>query len=147
MFQKDWMDYHSMDVPFVIERLVIADIGVANRMGHKPLFSPPFGDLPASKYWWEPVRRTLMAYLELPNDAASRRQKPVVTYLSCQEGRVGLRLTEDAHISLIKELEKMGWNHGYEIVVVSEQTPWHQRMTSIARSTVNIFSLLDRADR
>jgi hypothetical protein len=142
MHQKDWLDYHSMDAPFVFERLVIADIGIANRMGHKPPFSPPFENLAASKYWWEPVRRTLTTYLELPDDDASKRQKPVITYLSCQEGRVGLRLTDEKHIELIKELRNMGRSRGYEVVVVSEGTSWHERMTAIAKSTVNISSLM-----
>ena len=126
-----------MEVPFVLERVVIADRGAASESGHSPPFSPPFEILKTSKYWWEPIRRTLTTYLDLPENSGSKKQ--VVTYLSSQEGG-GLKLKKTDHEALVKELNKMGRGYGFEILVVSGKATWEHRMTAIARSTVKYSS-------
>jgi hypothetical protein len=136
-YRKDWEDYHSMQVPFILERVVIADRGAADRSGKTPAFSSPFEDLHASKYWLEPIRRALVAYLDVPQDGKKKR---VMTYLS-RQGLTGPRLKNADHEALVKELNKLGRRHGYEVVILSEKVSWDQRMTAIVQSTVSAAML------
>lgn len=145
MYEHDWADYHLMGVPFILERVVIAD-RVAAEMGatkenSNPFFAAPFVRLPESRHWLEPIRRSLVLFLDMVEERM-KKTKPVVTYLQTQEQSQGPRLRDGDHRALVDALKKMGRDYGYEVHVVSDSvTRWHERMNAIARSTVspNLF--------
>jgi len=135
---EDWNDYQKMEVPFVFERIVIADRSATEGaiVKGQPIYSPPFGLEGGSSHWWEPVRMTLATYLrehEIKPDA-----RKVVTYIHTQESQ-GAKLSTEDHESITRALEKMGRTYGYEVHVVSSQTSqtdWTTRMTAIVKSSI-----------
>ncbi|KAF8637883.1 hypothetical protein AX17_002506 [Amanita inopinata Kibby_2008] len=139
VYYEDWEDYHKMQVPFVIERIVIADRVAADKWlsPSQPVFSSPFS-LEVSAYWWEPVRRTLTSYYDLDEDAAS---KPVVTYLQRQGETNGARIRPEDHELLVRSLKDIARTDRFELQIVSTSTfdtKWDDKMAAIARSTVVI---------
>ena len=139
---EDWDDYHKMEVPFVFERLVVADRTITEKIVDNglPVYAPAF-DLDASEYWWEPVRRSLVQFLEV-DEVPKTRAKQVVTYLHTQS-ESGAKLSDEDHQNLVQALEKMAKNRGYELHVVSSQTSetdWTERMTAIVKSSVSKLS-------
>ncbi|KAI0703699.1 hypothetical protein C8T65DRAFT_256594 [Cerioporus squamosus] len=90
-FEEDWKDLADMHVPFLLERVVIADRGAAERgranWGRavppspesesvtmrkrapgeegEPAWAPPFVGLNAPDGWWAPVRSALLRYLHI----------------------------------------------------------------------------------
>jgi hypothetical protein len=136
MYKEDWNDYQSMQVPFVLERVVIADRGAAaEASSQRPVFAGLFEDFEASAHWFEPIRKTLALSLDV-EDGLERERKRVVTYLSAQDESPGLILREDDHNALVDALKKMGRRRGYEVNIVTSKTKWVERMSAIARSTV-----------
>jgi len=135
---EDWDDLKKIALPFVFERLVIADRHASQHTvpaGHPP-FSSAFG-LETSPHWWEPIRRNLVQFLE--QDVGSPKSKPVVTYIHAQEEH-GLKLSDADHQSLVNALKKMGKSRGYDIHVVAAQasgTGWSDKMTAIVKSSVS----------
>ncbi|KAJ6595851.1 hypothetical protein DFH09DRAFT_974054 [Mycena vulgaris] len=151
MYHADWEDYHLMEVPFVIERLVVADRSAAKHgiQEQEPVYAPPFKMEGLSQHWWEPVRRTLATYFDVYGEKAP---KNVVTYVHRQSQTHGLRLSEADHLALVGALQKMGRDYGYEVHVVSNidaETSWTARLGAITRSTVMLgvydSDLLDSA--
>ncbi|KAJ7485271.1 hypothetical protein FB451DRAFT_1082649 [Mycena latifolia] len=151
MYYADWEDYHRMEVPFVIERLVIADRSAAMHgvPSHDPAYVAPFKMEGLSEHWWEPVRRSLATYFDVYGDKAP---KNVVTYVDRQSHTHGLRLSSEDHMALVGALQKLGRDYGYTVYVVSnidEETTWTERLGAIARSTVMLgvydSDLLDSA--
>ncbi|KAF8644907.1 hypothetical protein AX16_008190 [Volvariella volvacea WC 439] len=146
MYQEDWEDYHLMQVPYVFERLVVADRAAAEdelQLG-QPSYSPPF-ELEGSDYWWEPIRKTLSPYFDVNEPEGSgwggwgRGKGNVVTYLHSQTLDASMRLDSEDHRRLIEALEKLGKSYGYEIHIISAddlQTDWSDRLKTIVRSTV-----------
>ncbi|KAJ7512746.1 hypothetical protein B0H11DRAFT_2151595 [Mycena galericulata] len=138
MYYADWEDYHKMEVPFVFERLVVADRAGA-RYGiqqQDPSYAPPFKMEGLSEHWWEPVRRTLAMYFDV---YGAKAPKNVVTYVHRQSQNHGLRLSDGDHTALVAALQKMERDYGYEVHVVSnidEEMSWTERLGAIARSTV-----------
>jgi hypothetical protein len=144
MYREDWDDFAQMHIPFVLERVVIADRGAAVRHGgSEPVFSPPFEDIRASRHWWEPVRRMMTGFLQVPEEkrsksaAATTFTKPVVTYLSTQEKVLGPRLRAEDHKLFVKALNKLHKAHGYEVNIVPANIGWTDRMKVLVRSTVS----------
>ncbi|KAF8887589.1 hypothetical protein BD779DRAFT_1527080 [Infundibulicybe gibba] len=134
LFMEDWEDYHLMEVPFLMERIVVADTRAAAKSIHlgQPPFSPPF-ELDVSEHWWEPIRRTLTSYLDI--DEAS--SKKVITYLHRQGEGSGPTLEDANHEALVNALKKMETDFGYEVNVLSNsQSEWHVKMTAITRSSI-----------
>lgn len=134
-----------MEVPFIIERVVVADRDAAaldrgSRPSQAPVFAPPFEGLSGSDYWWEPVRRTLATYLDVyETGKGKRKEKPVVTYIERQIEEDGPRIRDADHQALVAALWRMGRDYGYEIHVVSEkETGWDERMTAVVKSTVSL---------
>lgn len=135
-----------MDVPFVFQRIVVADRAAAQRAASssssspahhgEPVFSGPFG-LMGSEFWWEPIRRTLAAYFDV--DEEKEKDKKVVTYVSSQES--SLRLSDADHEELVRALKKMESDYGYEVHVVSSldytSDGWKEKMGAIVRSSVS----------
>ncbi|PBK59818.1 hypothetical protein ARMSODRAFT_1027109 [Armillaria solidipes] len=132
MFDQDWMDYHFMEVPYVVERMVIVDRNSGNVLPEV-----------VSPYWWEPIRKQLSTYLNLENE---KSKKKVITYVHRQNQYPQYdwdpptpKLRTEDHELLVKKLEKMAYSYGHEFNVVSAldfETSWHDRISSIARSTV-----------
>ena len=134
----DWQDINQLRVPFVYERIVIADRRAARRQltDEDPMFSPAFA-LKGSKHWFEPIRRNLETSLGLYG--AKQPKKPVVTYLHAQNDLRSPQLSDTDHESLISALKKSAYWNGFELQVVSTdtaQTSWFDRMSAISRSTV-----------
>jgi hypothetical protein len=143
MHREDWNDFAQMQIPFVLERVVVADRSAAARVsGSQPVFSPPFQDMVASKHWWQPVRRLMLGFLQLPDEsksksaAATEVTKPVVTYFSTQGKGSGPRLKDEDHNLLVKTLKTFQRTSGYEVNIVSANAPWMDRMKILVRSTV-----------
>jgi hypothetical protein len=136
MYLEDWEDYHKLQFPFVIERIVIADREAAEAAVHlgQPVYAPPF-ELKASEFWWEPVRRTLAAYFDEVDEKAGKK---VVTYLHRQGEKTGLWLRDEDHQSLVGALKSLG--RGYEVHIVSsviDETPWSEKLGAIVKSSVS----------
>jgi hypothetical protein len=153
MYREDWDDFAQMHIPFVLERVVVADRGAAARAHKKqPVFSP-YEDMEASRYWFEPVRKMMTGFLQVPEEkqkksksgAAVIETKPVVTYLSTQDKGTGPRLREEDHELLVKTLKTLHEAHGYEVNVVPTNVGWLERMKILVRSTVSdmIFDMSD----
>lgn len=138
-FFIDWDDFHKMEVPFVFERIVIADRSATEGaiVEGQPIYSPAFGLEGGSSHWWEPVRTTLATYLgqhEIKPNA-----KKVVTYIHTQAESQGANLSDEDHKSISDALNKMARTYGYEVYVVStqtNQTDWVTKMTAIVKSSV-----------
>ncbi|KAI0760387.1 hypothetical protein C8Q74DRAFT_223807 [Fomes fomentarius] len=83
-FAEDWDDLADMHLPFLLERVVIADRGAAERGREnwrssqssdnnkrapsekgEPVWAAPFVGLNAPDSWWGPVRSALMRYLHV----------------------------------------------------------------------------------
>ncbi|KAI6019818.1 hypothetical protein F5J12DRAFT_813448 [Pisolithus orientalis] len=133
MFREDWQDFASMQAPFLLRRVVVSDAGAARRYKNDvPPFAVPLVQLPASKHWWEPIRRNVAAFLGVEHEMKKSwigSQKVVITYLSRQDDPVGLK-------TLVDMLYKLGKN--YVVNVVHASAPWTERMTAILQSTVVI---------
>jgi len=138
MYLEDWEDYHKLQFPFIIERILVADREAAEPALHlgQPLYAPPF-ELDTSEFWWEPVRRALAAYFGEIEEKVGRK---VVTYLHRQGETTGLRLRDEDHKSLVGELKKLEHAHGYEVHIVSsltDETAWNDRLGAIVKSSVS----------
>ncbi|RPD75648.1 hypothetical protein L226DRAFT_534559 [Lentinus tigrinus ALCF2SS1-7] len=90
-FEEDWKDLSDMHVPFLLERVIIADRGAADRgranwrpaapsgsesgASHmskrapgaegEPVWAAPFVGLNAPDGWWAPMRTALLRYLHI----------------------------------------------------------------------------------
>ncbi|KAJ7064993.1 hypothetical protein C8F01DRAFT_1021788 [Mycena amicta] len=139
MYYADWEDYHKMQVPFVIERLVVADRTAASHgvEPHEPIYAPAFKAIDGiSEHWWEPIRRNLATYFEVYGDKAP---KNAITYVQRQSQTHGLRLSDEDHAALVEALRKLQRDHGYEVHIVSnmdEEMSWTERLGAITRSTI-----------
>ena len=142
---EDWDDYHKMEVPFVFERIVIADRSATEGaiVEGQPIYSPAFGLEGGSSHWWEPVRTTLATHLGQHKIKPNARK--VITYIHTQAESQGANLSEEDHRSISRALDKMARTYGYEVYVVStqtNQTDWVTKMTAIVKSSVCYMSLL-----
>lgn len=148
MYRDDWDDFAKMQMPFLMERVVIADRGAAararNRPTDQPLFSAPFDGLEASNYWWEPIRRMMVGFVQLEEESqkkskftTQRAVKYVVTYLSTQEKATGPKLRDEDHRLLVKALKELESRSGFEVNIVPADARWLDRMKILARSTVS----------
>ncbi|KAF9456415.1 hypothetical protein BDZ94DRAFT_1229680 [Collybia nuda] len=139
MYLEDWEDYHKLELPFLIERIVVADREAAETSMDKnePALSSAFR-LDASQHWWEPVRQTLVSYF---GEGDNKSAKKVVTYLHRQGEETGVKLHDEDHQALLQALTKIGKKHGYEVHVVSsrtDETVWSEKLSAVAKSTVVI---------
>ncbi|KAJ7927615.1 hypothetical protein B0H13DRAFT_1971155 [Mycena leptocephala] len=126
MYYADWEDYHMMEVPFVIERLVVADHTAAKYgvQEHDPIYASPFKMEGTSEHWWEPIRRSIATYFEVYGENAPTK---AVTYVHRQSQSHGLRLSDEDHLALVGALQKM--ERDYEM-------SWSERLRAITRSSV-----------
>lgn len=140
MYKEDWEDYALMEVPFVFERLVIADFGAAARSANDmPPFTLPLVGLNASKEWWEPIRQNLAKFLRVDHHAQnlnSGQEKTVVTYISRQDATSGSRLRSGDHNALVNALETLHESNDFEVNIVSSEGPWVERLSAVAQSNI-----------
>ncbi|TRM62211.1 hypothetical protein BD626DRAFT_498483 [Schizophyllum amplum] len=132
LYLEAWEDYHKMEVPYFMERVVVADRRAALDAG-RSTFGPAL-DLPVSKYWWEPVRRMLAQYLGTYEEKSNKR---IITYIQRQHATTGSRLRPEDHTALLDALSKLG--RDVEVHVDSEddeETNWTRRMSSVTRSEI-----------
>lgn len=141
MYQEDWEDYHKLQFPFVIERIVVADREAAEATLHlgQPSYAPPF-ELEASEFWWEPVRRALAEYF---GEAEGQTESKVITYLHRQGEKTGLRLRDEDHQALVGALKGLGRARGYDVHIVSsvtDETSWSEKLRAVVKSSVSLVS-------
>lgn len=133
-YHHDWLDLHESEVPYVLERVVIADYEAATKASSGdefPYWSAPFKDLEASKNWWEPLRSGLSRVMRIAENA-----NEVVTYISRQNVESGPTLKPEDHDVLVKELEKLAHDTKCTVEVVPYSAPWEEKLSAILRSTV-----------
>ncbi|THH13806.1 hypothetical protein EW146_g6452 [Bondarzewia mesenterica] len=137
LFAEDFDDFKGLDIPMLLDRVVIADRGAATRHGvAADSWAGPFTALRAPQTWFDGVRNNLARYFGEGEEKS--RGKKEVTYL-VQQSYVGsgARLRTEDHEALLKELKGLQ-RSGYQINVVDESAAWSDRMKSIVQSTVVI---------
>lgn len=135
-YHRDWLDLHESGVPYVLERVVIADYKAATQAssgGEFPYWSAPFRDLEASRNWWEPFRSGLSHVMRIAENSGE-----VVTYISRQGVESGPTLKPEDHDVLVKELEKLARDTKCVVEIVPYSAPWQEKLSAILRSTVRI---------
>jgi hypothetical protein len=138
---EDWEDYQQMEVPFVFERMVVADRGIAAKevKEGEPPYSPT-SLLDLSDNWWEPVRKSVAQFLD--EYEYSSKAKKVLTYLHSQSEQ-GSKLSGEDHRALVKALEKLAYKSGYELHIAStetSETDWVERMGAVVKSSVRFLN-------
>ncbi|EKM58001.1 uncharacterized protein PHACADRAFT_251949 [Phanerochaete carnosa HHB-10118-sp] len=136
MYSEDWQDFADMQLPYVLERVVIADRGAAERNSADwtskwapapsragasdelrkrqgaedglPAWAAPFVGFDVPEDWWAPVRAALLSYLGLPTEP-EQKEKPVVTFVSMQEEpyEAGAHIRTEDHPELVDGLQKL----------------------------------------
>ncbi|KAF9653488.1 hypothetical protein BDM02DRAFT_3107363 [Thelephora ganbajun] len=135
MYYHDWLDLHESEIPYILERVVIADYKVATQASSGnglPYWLAPFKDLATSTNWWEPVRSRLsrvMRVTDNPNEAA-------ITYISRQDVESGPTLKSEDHDVLVKELQKLARDTKCTVKIVPHSASWQDKLSAILRSTV-----------
>ena len=135
MYYHDWLDIHESEIPYVLERIVIADREAAMKAppgDGLPYWSAPFKDLVASKNWWEPVRSGLSHMMRVDENS----NEVAVTYISRQDVESGPTLKPEHHDVLVKELEKLAHDTKCTIKIVPHSASWQDKLSAILKSTV-----------
>jgi len=139
MYYHDWLDFHESQIPYVLERVVIADREAAAKASSGtglPYWSAPFKSLTASKNWWEPVRSGLSRVMRVTENF----NEAVITYISRQDVDSGPTLKPEDHDVLVKELEKLARDTKCTVEIVQHSAPWQDKLPAILRSTVRTIS-------
>ncbi|KAJ7808853.1 hypothetical protein B0H14DRAFT_3090989 [Mycena olivaceomarginata] len=129
-FRDDWDDRVKMGVPFVFERVVLADRSSAmrayNYQRYQRTAAVPFA-LPGSVNWWMTIRN---------NVVHSTIATPVITYISRQEwGR--RTLIQRDHEKLVQELYRLRDKHGWEVNIVRmEEVSRAEQIRIAVRTTI-----------
>ncbi|KAJ7081367.1 hypothetical protein B0H15DRAFT_786545 [Mycena belliarum] len=144
-FNDDWDDRVKMGVPFVFERVVLADRSAAMRaynfQRYQRTAAVPFG-LPGSVNWWMTIRNSVIQFAGMDLDeGSSTTSRPVITYISRQVwGRRTLR--EEDHKKLVKELYRLRDAHGWEVNVVAlEQMGRAEQIRLAVRTTARFIMM------
>lgn len=152
-FSRDWADRASMQVPFVLDRVVLADRSASYHGEPYKAFlrsaSNAF-DLRGSPHWWVPVRKSVLEFSGLgeediigpTTELREANEKYVITYISRQDwGRRMLRPQD--HEKLVEELYKLRDKYGYEVNVVSmDKLTRAEQLRLAGRTTVRFLSLV-----
>ncbi|KAJ6584674.1 hypothetical protein B0H19DRAFT_1206422 [Mycena capillaripes] len=139
-FRDDWDDRVKMGVPFVFERVILADRSAAMRaynfQRYQRTAAVPFA-LPGSVNWWMTIRNNVVQFAGMDlNDGRSTTARPVITYISRQPwGR--RTLIEADHEQLVKELYRLGDEHDWEVnVVLMEEVSRAEQIRIAVRTTI-----------
>lgn len=128
MYQEDWADYTGMEVPYVLQRLVVADYGVAGADGLSAVLKQGAA---ASREWWEPIRQNIAEFFE-----ESEQEKMSVTYIF----RAGAVREEDG-ATLMQALHKLGEDRKVVVRLVDAvdygDEEWGERMAALVKSNVS----------
>ncbi|THV02769.1 hypothetical protein K435DRAFT_652613 [Dendrothele bispora CBS 962.96] len=146
LYKDDWDDYRNMEVPFVIERLVVVDNEVSSQTSDKF----PLENLTPS--WWEPIQRNMAKFLDSDEPTPKNKrwgwkQRKTVTYIHRQDARMADskrgRLSDNSHEALVQALEKFASDYGVHVNFVSALdgdakggNNWAERMEAIVKSNV-----------
>ncbi|KAJ4473062.1 hypothetical protein J3R30DRAFT_759933 [Lentinula aciculospora] len=141
-YKEEWDDYMGMEVPYVLESVVLGDYGVD---GIEALLQQRSQ---GSRDWWEPIRRNVVSFFQysgvLTQDDNSWKKS--LTYAH----RPNSVVSED-HNALVRALMKMGREKGIEVNLVDAGTfdghdsekvnpddvEWGTRMGAIVRSDLS----------
>lgn len=135
MYHHDLLDLHESEIPYVLERVVIADREAATRASSGdglPYWLAPFKDSTVSKNWWEPVRSGLSQVMRVAGDS----NEVVITYISRQDVESGPTLKPEDHGALLKELERLAHDIKCTVNIVQHSAPWQDKLSAILQSTV-----------
>jgi len=135
MYHHDFLDLHESEIPYVLERVIIADREAATKASSvdgPPYWSTLFKNSTASKNWWEPVRSGLSQVMRVAGDS----NEVVITYISRQDVESGPTLKSEDHDALVKELEKLARDTKYTVKIVQHSAPWEDKLSAILQSTV-----------
>ncbi|KAJ7223168.1 hypothetical protein GGX14DRAFT_427098 [Mycena pura] len=140
-FIDDWDDRAKMGVPFVFERVVLADRSAAmhglNYQRYQRTAATAFGLL-GSTNWWLTIRNNVIQFAGLNPvvEVASTRGRPVITYISRQKW--GRRMLKPAdHERLVLELRKIEAAYGYEVhIVEAEKMTRLEQLQLASRTTI-----------
>jgi hypothetical protein len=148
-FEHDFEDFIGINMPVLLDRVVVSDRGAARQSGLSPgmsAWSPPFTLLRASEDWFEPVRRAL-AQVVLGEDesvvtGSTATGTHAVTYISRQGNGDSGRIFAADHEALLAELQNLA-RTGVNVFVIDENASWTERMRALAQSTVSLRHYLD----
>ncbi|KAH8818877.1 hypothetical protein DL96DRAFT_1534369 [Flagelloscypha sp. PMI_526] len=139
-FKDDWRDRAELEVPYVYERVVLADRSAAmpayNYQRYQRTAATAFG-LPGTENWWRTVRNNVIMLVGLDASVGGGTlNQPVITYISRQEwGR--RMLIPEQHEKLVQELFKLRDTYGYEVNVVTfSKTSRQDQLRLAARTTI-----------
>ena len=136
-YEEDWADRASMAHPFLLERAVFADRAAATNSPNFALTQRSNAELfklSASPHWWSTIRNNL---IEFAGGNAQAHGGKVITYISRQEWGRRMLLPED-HDRLVKALQGLQDQHGYEVNIVSMDKLSRQEQFRLAgRTTVS----------
>lgn len=141
-YEDAWLDRAKMGVPFVFDRVLIADrAAIYNGTHHDPIGRPAaeaFNLLPGSANWWLPVRNAVLDLAGLTREESEREDVVVITYVSRQKPkRDGRMLKQEDHEALVEELYKLRDRYGYEVNVVNmEKLSILEQFALAGRTTV-----------
>lgn len=136
-YEEDWADRAAMAHPFLLERAVLTDRAAA---AHSPSFvfsqrhNAELFKLTASPHWWSTIRNNL---IEFAGGNAQAHGGKVITYISRQDWGRRMLLPKD-HDRLVKALEGLRKEHGYEVNIVNMDKLSRQEQFQLAgRTTVS----------
>jgi hypothetical protein len=121
-FAAEFQDRVNSGRAYLYDRVVFTDRAAALRGPHFATTWRTAAEaysLPASPYWWSPVRRNLLEFVGEMSDAVLHPidlETPVITYVSRQDWGRRMLIKED-HEVLVKELNRLHDEHGYEVCV------------------------------
>jgi len=139
-FKDDWRDRAEMGRAFVFERVLVVDRSAAmlsfNFARYQRTAAAPFG-LPGSVNWWQPIRNNVVEFAgrnTTTEEDAATAKTPVITYISRQKWGRRMLLPAD-HERLVKALEKLREEHGYEVNIVNAEDMTRLEQIQLAAKT------------
>jgi hypothetical protein len=129
-YSEDWDDYATIGLPFRFERVVLGDPTVPG--------SRSFQNTGEVQAWWEPVRKSLLSSLGIPDADAAGRRKTQLTYISSSSDST-TKLSASAHAELVEALRRL--NADVRIVDLDTMS-WQDVMRTVATSNVSCFSVI-----
>ncbi len=141
-FTEEFKDRAIAGRAFVYDQIVFSDRAAALRgpqFAHTWRTAAEAYTLEGSAYWWSPVRRNLLEFVGVPESTLNPIEvgTPVITYVSRQDWGRRMLIKED-HERLVKELNLLHENYGYEInIVAMDKLSRDEQIRLAARTTVS----------
>ncbi|KAJ6620732.1 hypothetical protein B0H10DRAFT_2020318 [Mycena sp. CBHHK59/15] len=139
-FLDDWDDRVKMGVPFVFDRVVLADRSAAMRAYNYQRYQRTAAvafPLPGSMNWWMTIRNNVVQFAGMdPTTGSGTTSNPVITYISRQAWGRRMLIKED-HELLVKELYRLRDENGWEVnIVLAEKMNRVEQIQLAARTTI-----------